>query len=135
MRAAAWFDSRRTYDSVLLPNIGRISRPAKVPFFLTEITPQSAETFGVEPGMIPLRLGLVLGTAGLIGHDIFKSITIPGKLALLCSWKNAQAAKSWTPKSFDGVKEIRHRVVRVVRDYGMFDRREAHQYYPDVKHS
>jgi hypothetical protein len=27
----------------------------------------------------------------------------------------------------------RLRRVRVVRDYGMFDRREAPQYYPDVK--
>jgi hypothetical protein len=28
--------------------------------------------------------------------------------------------------------EMRHRVVRVVRDYGMFDRREAAQYYAEV---
>ena len=27
----------------------------------------------------------------------------------------------------------RMRRVRVIRDYGMFDRREAPQYYPDVK--
>jgi heme-degrading monooxygenase HmoA len=101
----------------------------------TEITPQSAQAFGIEPGMIPARLGLVLSTAGLTGHDIFKSITAAGKCVLLCSWKGAQAAKSWTPQSFDGVKEIRHRVVRVVRDYGMFDRREAPQYFPDVKQS
>jgi pimeloyl-ACP methyl ester carboxylesterase/heme-degrading monooxygenase HmoA len=101
----------------------------------TEITPQSAETFRVEPGMLPARLGLVLSAAGLAGHDIFKSITIPGKLALLCAWKDTQTAKSWSPKSFDGVKEIRHRVVRIVRDYGMFDRREAPQYYPDVTQS
>jgi heme-degrading monooxygenase HmoA/pimeloyl-ACP methyl ester carboxylesterase len=101
----------------------------------TEITPQSAEAFGMDPGMIRTRLGLVLSTAGLTGHDIFRSITTAGKFALLCSWKGAQAAKSWTPQSFDGVKEIRHRVVRVIRDYGMFDRREAPQYYPEVKQS
>ena len=28
---------------------------------------------------------------------------------------------------------FRARRVRVVRDYGMFDRREAPQYYPDAK--
>jgi len=28
---------------------------------------------------------------------------------------------------------VRLREVRVVRDYGMFDRREAPQYYPDAK--
>jgi hypothetical protein len=31
-----------------------------------------------------------------------------------------------------GQAELRHRVVRIVRDYGMFDRREAPQYYPEV---
>jgi hypothetical protein len=30
------------------------------------------------------------------------------------------------------VSGIRHRQVRVIRDYGMFDRREAPQFYPDV---
>jgi hypothetical protein len=27
---------------------------------------------------------------------------------------------------------VRHRQVRVIRDYGMRDRREAPQYFPDV---
>jgi hypothetical protein len=35
-------------------------------------------------------------------------------------------------KSFDGVEALRHRVVRVIRDYGMFDRREAPQFYASV---
>jgi heme-degrading monooxygenase HmoA len=99
----------------------------------TEITPQSAGNFELEPGLIPALLGLDSAASTLIGHDLFKSIAIAGKLALLCSWRDAEAADSWTPKSFGGVKEIRHRVVRVVRDYGMFDRREAPQYYPEVK--
>ena len=30
-------------------------------------------------------------------------------------------------------EEARLRRVRVVRDYGMFDRREAPQFYPDAK--
>jgi hypothetical protein len=30
------------------------------------------------------------------------------------------------------VAGLRHRQVRVVRDYGMRDRREAPQYYPEV---
>jgi len=28
---------------------------------------------------------------------------------------------------------VRHRHVRIIRDYGMFDRREAPQFYADVK--
>jgi pimeloyl-ACP methyl ester carboxylesterase/heme-degrading monooxygenase HmoA len=98
----------------------------------TEITPADAESFSVQPKMIPARVGLAATCPGLLGHDVFKSITIPGKLALLCSWRSATEAKSWKPASFEGVKQLRHRVVRVVRDYGMFDRREAPQYYHDV---
>lgn len=37
------------------------------------------------------------------------------------------------PKKIHGVERLRHRKVRVVRDYGRFDRREAPQFYPDVK--
>ena len=33
----------------------------------------------------------------------------------------------------DGIETLRHRKVRVVRDYGRFDRREAPQFYEDVK--
>jgi hypothetical protein len=32
-----------------------------------------------------------------------------------------------------GVAKMRHRRLRNVRDYGMFERREAPQYYPDAK--
>jgi hypothetical protein len=28
---------------------------------------------------------------------------------------------------------VRHRIVRIVSDYGMFDRRESPQYYPDIE--
>jgi heme-degrading monooxygenase HmoA len=85
-----------------------------------------------DSAMLPVQLGLLGGAAGLIGHDVFKSIVDPGKLAVLCSWRNGESARAWVPKRFAGVTEIRHRVARIVRDYGMFDRREAPQYYPDV---
>jgi hypothetical protein len=52
---------------------------------------------------------------------------------LLVGWKDRDAANAWSPKKFDGVQALRHRKVRVVRDYGRFDRREAPQFYPDVK--
>jgi len=54
-------------------------------------------------------------------------------MALLVGWKDPKAAEAWKPKKFDGVEKLRHRKVRVVRDYGRFDRREAPQFYADVK--
>ena len=72
------------------------------------------------------------GTAGVIDQEIFESIYNPGKLLLLVSWRNAAAAEHWKPRTVAEGK-LRHRSVRVIRDYGMFDRREAPQFYPEVK--
>jgi heme-degrading monooxygenase HmoA len=66
---------------------------------------------------------------GLLDHELFESITNPGKLLVLASWRDKVTAQKWRPAGSDGV---RHRLVRVIRDYGMFDRREAPQFYPDA---
>jgi heme-degrading monooxygenase HmoA len=100
---------------------------------LTEIGPQPGATFGAQADMIPAHLGLSLQAAGLVGHDVWKSINEEGKFALLCAWRDLAAARSWSPGSFAGARQIRHRVVRIVREYGMYDRREAPQYYADVQ--
>ena len=97
----------------------------------TEI--RSSAAMRAECPTIPTHMGLAAGAAELLGHDVFRSITSEGKFAVLCSWRSAESARAWVPKPFPGVNDIRHRVVRIVRDYGMFDRREAPQYYPDAK--
>ena len=104
--------------------------PAKV-VTLTEITPTSDHESG-DAADLPDALGLGLSPAGVIDHDVFASIYNPGKLALLVSWTDADAASAWTPAAGPEVAGLRHRAVRVVRDYGKFDRREAPQYYPDA---
>jgi heme-degrading monooxygenase HmoA len=81
---------------------------------------------------LPAHLGLDTGIAGLVDHEVFEGITIPGKLVLLIDWKDSSAARAWTPRSLAGVSSLRHRHVRVVRAYGMRERREAPQYYPEV---
>jgi heme-degrading monooxygenase HmoA len=77
-----------------------------------------------------LRLARI-GTEGIVDHQIFESIYTPGKLLLLVSWADAEAAERWRPKAPARAK-LRHRSIRVIRDYGMNDRREAPQYYPQV---
>jgi heme-degrading monooxygenase HmoA len=98
----------------------------------TEVIPQEQAAFAAQPDLLTGHLGLDSRSEGLLGHDTFKTIADTGKLAILCTWKNEKAANSWLPKPLEGVKELRHRIVRVVRDYGMYDRREAPQYYADV---
>jgi heme-degrading monooxygenase HmoA len=87
-----------------------------------------------KPASVDLASDLGLprnGAKGLLDQDIYASIYNPGKLLLLGSWTNAEMAGAWDPRT-PRQGGLRHRQVRVVRDYGMFDRREAPQYYPEV---
>jgi heme-degrading monooxygenase HmoA len=99
----------------------------------TEIAPQQGSTFADPVHALPALLGLDVTNAAIVEHDVFASIYNPGKVALLVSWKDAKAAGPWMPKKTDGIATLRHRRIRIVRDYGRFDRREAPQFYPDVK--
>ena len=77
-------------------------------------------------------LGLNREATGLVGWDVFEAVLTPGDLILLQSWKTEAGAQN-----FEDFMELpgggRFRSVRVVRDYGMFDRREAPQFYPDAE--
>jgi heme-degrading monooxygenase HmoA len=99
---------------------------------LTEITPQPGAAFG-SPANVVSALGLDLSLDGVVDHDVFASIYNPGKLALLVSWIDAAAANRWMPVKTKDIRTLRHRKIRIVRDYGMFDRREAPQFYLDAK--
>jgi heme-degrading monooxygenase HmoA len=76
-------------------------------------------------------LGLDPYADGLLDWDVLEAIRTPGDLVLLQSWRSLAAADAFeltTELPADG----RLRRVRVIRDYGMFDRREAPQYYPAI---
>ena len=77
-------------------------------------------------------LGLKLDATGLIDWDVFDAVLTPGDIVLLSSWRDAGSVEAFTTTGTFR-DDVRLRRVRVVRDYGMFDRREAPQYYPDVK--
>ena len=83
-----------------------------------------------KPDNVARWLGLTPDASGLIGWDVFDAVLTPGDIILLVSWRDSAAAEA-----FEGAVTLRDgarlRRVRVVRDYGMFDRREAPQYYPD----
>lgn len=81
----------------------------------------------IDAAEIARRLGLPEAD-GLVDWDAFENINRAGEFLLLTSWRDAAAAKSWTPAGAG----IRHRTVRVIRDYGMAARAEAPQYYPPV---
>jgi hypothetical protein len=72
---------------------------------------------------------LVWTPAAKGNHEIFESIISPGKTLILASWRDLTAANDLAPHAFAGATNLRHRRIRVIRDYGMSDRREAPQYF------
>jgi heme-degrading monooxygenase HmoA len=78
-------------------------------------------------------LGLNPYADGLVSYEVFEAVLTPGDLILLCAWRDMDAANAFaTSVPGPTPKDGRLRIVRIVRDYGMFDRREAPQYYPDI---
>jgi len=74
---------------------------------------------------------------GFISIERFESIYTPGKILSLSFWRDEEAIKHWRnteehrlaqEKGRNGIfKDYRLRIARVIRDYGMFDRKEAPQ--------
>jgi heme-degrading monooxygenase HmoA len=93
---------------------------------ITEVTPSDSARD------LAAALGLDPAAQDLVDHESFESIYNASKVVLLASWRDARAADAWKPASIAAAQTLRHRQVRVVRDYGMFDRREAPQFYPEV---
>jgi heme-degrading monooxygenase HmoA len=83
------------------------------------------------PRELAVWLGLGENAPGLVAWDVFDAVLSPCDGILLLSWRDPAAAQAYEAAAAlpDGA---RLRRVRVVRDYGMFDRREAPQYYPDA---
>jgi heme-degrading monooxygenase HmoA len=99
---------------------------------ITEVSLPSGLKSGVRPETVLAHLRLDPQAQGLIEHEVFESIYNPGKLLILGSWRGKSDAAAWKPLPFDDAGKLRHRQVRVIRDYGMFERREAPQFYPQV---
>jgi len=77
-------------------------------------------------------MGLDPRADGILEWDLLDAVLTPGDLILLISWHDHAAAERFEDE-FTVPDGARLRRVRVVRDYSMFDRREAPQYYADAK--
>ena len=77
-------------------------------------------------------LGLWPKAVGLTGWDVFDAVLTPGDVILMIVWKSKEDADAFSKMVvLPPGGRLRH--VRVVRDYGMFDRREAPQYYAAIE--
>jgi heme-degrading monooxygenase HmoA len=86
------------------------------------------------PQEIAEWLGLRPDARGLVAWDVFDAVLAPGDVILLLSWRDRADADAFEAAA-QLTESARLRRVRIIRDYGMFDRREAPQYYPDVARS
>jgi heme-degrading monooxygenase HmoA len=82
--------------------------------------------------VVAKSLGLDPNVSGLIAWDVFDHLMTPGDIIAVASWGDIAAAEAFASSLTlpDGVR-LRH--VRIIRDYGMFDRREAPQYFAEVQ--
>jgi len=88
-------------------------------------------TMAVGATEVAANLGLTHGAAGLVSWDVFEAVLTPGDLIMMACWRTqGDAGRFGTGVALPS--EARLRRVRVIRDYGMFDRREAPQYYPET---
>lgn len=100
---------------------------------LIELSPDEKGGLPKDASVVFSAIVLDQGDRRLVGHDIYDSIYNPGKVAVLASWREEGDAMSFLAKMPPGAKTVRQRAVRIIRDYGMFDRHETPQYYAEVK--
>jgi heme-degrading monooxygenase HmoA len=89
--------------------------------------PQESQIEESQADDVAAALGLRTDADGLMSWDVFDAVLEPGNPILLRSWRDEAAAPKQTDSS-----ATRARNIRIIRDYGMFDRRETPQYYPEV---
>ena len=84
-----------------------------------------------EEVMALLGLDIATKEGLLLDWDVFNAVLTPGDMIGVTTWKDKMSAENFA-MSADLPEGTRLRVIRVVRDYGKYDRREAPQYYPDA---
>jgi len=108
---------------------------------ILEVEPEVKEQGG------QINLETIIGPSlskseGFETMERYDSLSIEGKFLYLTSWKNEAAATIWQERAIQALADptiasgpkatFRLLVVEMERDYGMFDRKEAPQYYPPV---
>jgi heme-degrading monooxygenase HmoA len=72
------------------------------------------------------QVSLPPSSADLLDAESYGGITVTGKRLMLASWRGDDAAAAWIERQPVGA---RHRHIRIIRDYGMYQREEAPQYF------
>ncbi|MFM0628629.1 antibiotic biosynthesis monooxygenase family protein [Paraburkholderia xenovorans] len=86
----------------------------------------------VSADTVAESLGLDTKAPGLVAWDAFDALMTPGDVIAVATWEDLAAAEAFE-RNTTLPKFVRLRHIRVVREYGMFDRREAPQYFAEAQ--
>lgn len=110
--------------------------PAQQRFDTTMVGEAKTVSIVEAPPAIALPAIEVSNGDGLIDLEDYEGITVPSKTLRLASWRDGAAlAAEQSNQLLAADNSIRRRTVRIIRDYDMFDRTEAPQYFPSVSTS
>jgi heme-degrading monooxygenase HmoA len=119
--------------AVVQQRFDETANPVAKAVSITELSPPEGNKPKIAAEHLGVQIGLGNNPDGLVDYEIFESIYNAGKLLLLITWRDAEAARRWAPVARPDFGKLRHRRVRIIRDYGMTDRNEAPQFYPEVR--
>jgi heme-degrading monooxygenase HmoA len=100
---------------------------------LSDARSEPDSVHALSPSTLAAGLGLDLDLEhpGLVEWEVHEAVLTPGDVLLMTTWRTEDAAEEFLRPG--RTEDTRVRKIRVVRDYGMYDRRENPQYYPDVQ--
>ncbi|KEF58793.1 uncharacterized protein A1O9_03636 [Exophiala aquamarina CBS 119918] len=127
--SAAAGDQQPTQERFDETEVGEAKMVTLINTTLTHTDAQGRKVTAPADEMVDAIRLQVKNCRGLVAWDVFEAILTPGEVLVLYSWINRTAADHFLHHAS---AEKRKRQVRVIRDYGMVDRREAPQYYPEA---
>jgi len=84
------------------------------------------------PQAVAKALGVDEKAPDLVTWDVFDALMTPGDVIAVVTWRD-EAASAAFERDAAIVDGMRRRSVRIIREYGMFDRREAPQYFAEAQ--
>jgi hypothetical protein len=76
-------------------------------------------------------LGFEAAASGVVAWDVFDALLTPGDVIVVATWRDQAGADAFQ-HDMKLPDDVRARQIRIIREYGMFDRREAPQYFEPV---
>jgi heme-degrading monooxygenase HmoA len=99
---------------------------------LLDATRDAAWVKQAGPDAVRESLGLSLDAEGLVAWDAFDALMSPGDVIVVATWRDMEAAEAFERQT-SLAQDARLRHIRIIREYGMFDRREAPQYFEEAQ--